>query len=338
MAVLTERPNIIKRLFGKIEEEKYQIQLYDGGSKISLEIDSYIPCCVYDSELRPKFCYSQGTDVWALLLEKAAAKLFKNYHNLEGGHTAEALHLLTGAPTGTWKYQKHEGQSLWGRIDDAMKHKWLLNVEDQKHAYSIIHAQQVITKDKQTRILILIRDPWGNDQLGNPFKDWPVEWEYVEKSITHFQPTSTRWLFLEDLMANFSAITCCYYHDNYATSSQILKTNSSFTSIFTISAPEECVYVMVQQRFTRHFKNRELYSYSEMSFVLIDNNTNKRIGNEIKGDNQALTKRVTLNRGSYRIEGTVKWCKKNHVGPDITVSLYAEFAKLDPKCFSLFNE
>jgi len=34
-----------------------------------------------------------------LLLEKAWAKLFKNYENIESGVTREILHAFTGAPT-----------------------------------------------------------------------------------------------------------------------------------------------------------------------------------------------------------------------------------------------
>ena len=34
-----------------------------------------------------------------LLLEKAWAKLFKNYENIESGITREVFHAITGAPT-----------------------------------------------------------------------------------------------------------------------------------------------------------------------------------------------------------------------------------------------
>lgn len=58
-----------------------------------------IPCI---SEQRgPAFTRSHGNELWVMFLEKAWAKIYGSYDNIEGGLTRECLHDLTGAPTKT---------------------------------------------------------------------------------------------------------------------------------------------------------------------------------------------------------------------------------------------
>ena len=45
------------------------------------------------------FSSAHGSEIWVLLLEKAWAKIYGSYENIEAGYTREALYALTGAPT-----------------------------------------------------------------------------------------------------------------------------------------------------------------------------------------------------------------------------------------------
>ena len=60
-------------------------------------IDDQFPC--YNKLKGPCFTKGKGKELWVLILEKAWAKLYGSYQQIEYGLTREALHDLTGAPS-----------------------------------------------------------------------------------------------------------------------------------------------------------------------------------------------------------------------------------------------
>lgn len=56
---------------------------------------------------------------WLVLLEKAFAKLYINYANLDGGLPAEALRTLTGMPVMTYRSGTQKSDVLFKAIQDA---------------------------------------------------------------------------------------------------------------------------------------------------------------------------------------------------------------------------
>ena len=54
------------------------------------------------------FSRSAQSDMWVLLLEKAYAKLHRNYYTLRGGLVSEALSDLTGAPVSVLELETEE--------------------------------------------------------------------------------------------------------------------------------------------------------------------------------------------------------------------------------------
>ena len=97
LACLSEHPAAIQRCFLTRERNVrgcYRIQLYDGQKKqfVKLSIDDFLPT----ENDQPLFAKPKGSELWVLLLEKAFAKLFGDYHSLEGGHLAVAFEAMTG--------------------------------------------------------------------------------------------------------------------------------------------------------------------------------------------------------------------------------------------------
>mmetsp|Transcript_16588 Transcript_16588/g.14426 ORF Transcript_16588/g.14426 Transcript_16588/m.14426 type:complete len:129 (+) Transcript_16588:1395-1781(+) len=121
MSVLAEYKPFIKRLFHSKKVSPtgcYSVWLCDSGEWKNIIIDDFVPC--YDhgrGVFKPCFTKSKSNDIWVLLLEKAFAKLFGNYHNIDGGHQSEALNALTGAPTKYFKVKEATGikplEQLW---------------------------------------------------------------------------------------------------------------------------------------------------------------------------------------------------------------------------------
>lgn len=58
-------------------------------------LDDHFPC---SKDGTPAFSRANGPELWVLLLEKAYAKVYGSFENIEGGNPAVALRDLTGAP------------------------------------------------------------------------------------------------------------------------------------------------------------------------------------------------------------------------------------------------
>lgn len=78
----------------------YEMQFYIGGVKTSVVVDDNIPVTKrgYVGEGRPGFCTTSEEELWAILMEKAWAKLHGDFESMEGGKPGMALHMITGFP------------------------------------------------------------------------------------------------------------------------------------------------------------------------------------------------------------------------------------------------
>ncbi len=50
---------------------------------------------------------------WVPIMEKAAAKFFGTYENIDGGHESEGIYALTGMPTITMRHNKWDYFKAW---------------------------------------------------------------------------------------------------------------------------------------------------------------------------------------------------------------------------------
>eukprot|EP00831_Metopus_contortus_P064224 TRINITY_DN57506_c0_g1_i1.p1 TRINITY_DN57506_c0_g1~~TRINITY_DN57506_c0_g1_i1.p1 ORF type:complete len:282 (+),score=43.61 TRINITY_DN57506_c0_g1_i1:529-1374(+) len=100
-------PEYIRNIFedvkeGDLEEGKFSLKLYDEGKRITIKVDDYFPC---NRDSGEAMCCQPLLDpilgkkaIWPMLLEKAIAKAYEGYRNLEGGAIDYAMMLMTGNP------------------------------------------------------------------------------------------------------------------------------------------------------------------------------------------------------------------------------------------------
>jgi len=76
------------------------MDFYIGGKRTPVVVDDYVPTTPegYVGAGEPAFCTTKTEELWAILLEKAFAKLHGNFDVMQGGKSGMALHLLTGFP------------------------------------------------------------------------------------------------------------------------------------------------------------------------------------------------------------------------------------------------
>ena len=122
----------IKRLFvtkNYAFDGKYTVRLNKTGMWDDIVVDDYIPC--YNSG-RPIFSRGSDESVWMLILEKAFAKLYGSYKNLEGGSPSEAFRDLTGCPVSVFSLRDEKVQDvkfkteLWKMLLNFQKTESLL--------------------------------------------------------------------------------------------------------------------------------------------------------------------------------------------------------------------
>lgn len=235
LACIAERPSLIERLFVTKEYNPlgaYRLKLCKNGEWVTVTVDDYFPCYPLGT---PIFSRNHGNEMWALLLEKAYAKLHGNYFCLRGGFAHEALADLTGCPTLSLVFDdeevktKIERNTLWDEMKNAEEEGYLMSVstpgEDRwndqgwideeennglipGYAYTIVRVQDA----KPNYRLVCLRNPWGNFEWKGDWGEKSSLWTDEIKQL--IKPNlsgddGTWWMSYEDLLKNFYCLNIC---------------------------------------------------------------------------------------------------------------------------------
>jgi hypothetical protein len=157
IAALAENPKLIQRLILTKTPNKYglyKLKVCKMGKWKNIVIDDYFPCLPL---AEPLFSRNKSKEIWVLLIEKAFAKLYGSYENLEVGDCGHALIDLTGCPTFTYKFSDEGVKkmladgSLWQLMLDNHKKKYIMtagtkdmNTDESLHGLIKEHAYSVI--------------------------------------------------------------------------------------------------------------------------------------------------------------------------------------------------
>ena len=336
LSVLSEKKGFIKRLFHSKEVTPtgcYSVWLCDSGEWKNVIIDDYVPCINNGFETKPCFSKSKGTDIWVLLLEKAFAKLYGNYWNIDGGYQSEALYALTGAPT---KYfsQKENGihplEQIWLFVTGSLQNRFIVTAATRSesqiinnqsmgivsnHAYALLDAREVTLANGKKEKLIKMRNPWGRHEWKGDWGDNSPNWTPdLKRQLNHDAKESDGifWISLLDFDTHFDSICTCEVHDDYYFSFIRLGENKKqnvFVSQMTTNE-DGFVYLTVQQKMKKHFRNNANYDYSFVRCILARLDQSGQVVQLIHGkykSRQNIVIRKHLPRGNYLILIEVDW-------------------------------
>ena len=116
--------NNVSQLFKSKEVNPYGvycISLCNDGELVDLIIDDYIP---FDNKKNME-CFSKGNEgtVWVQLLEKAFAKLYGSYYNLERVELDNIFDNITCAPILTYNSKHKDAPKI---MDEIYRYNWTM--------------------------------------------------------------------------------------------------------------------------------------------------------------------------------------------------------------------
>ncbi|EGR31956.1 hypothetical protein IMG5_099180 [Ichthyophthirius multifiliis] len=187
LSSLAETPSRIERLFSHHIENShgvYCVKICHKGYWKEVIVDQFIPCL--NSTKQPAFTRGVDGEIWVMILEKAWAKLYGSYDNIESGLTRECLHDLTCAPTQTiWLDGSDDLELVWKKLLYAEKSNFAMtcsskaeiNDDDlqkmgivKAHAYSLLSAYDLDIGGNDVKLLKL-RNPWGDGEWKGKWND-----------------------------------------------------------------------------------------------------------------------------------------------------------------------
>jgi len=201
------------------------------GEWVDVVIDDRLPFFA-DGKLVFANNKEQPDEFWAALLEKAYAKLYGNYENLEAGQTTDALIDMSGGieesfdlkklddPTSLWTalFQGAAMNSIMGCSilpDPGVKEARMSNGLVRGHAYTVTTVKYVNVRGWDIQLL-RIRNPWGNDvEWKGAWSDKSAEWNSVSADVKEEVGFSKGgdgefWMSFSDFLKNWDSVQICH--------------------------------------------------------------------------------------------------------------------------------
>lgn len=292
MAAVAEHQDRIKKLFlsrDVTETGCYCVALCLNGVWEEIILDDLIPCKPGGRDIA--FNHTVNNELWAILLEKAWAKVHGGYLNIEGGLIKEALRDLTGAPCITYFSQAENPEIHWKRILDAEQNHWIMcaasgdikksgnDSRDDKtglsgnHAYSLLAAYEIQGghggrrlvprgegNSNNTRI-VKMRNPWGKGEWTGAWSDDDdARWTQEMRQLLGHMDVDDGVFFMpfEDFLRYFHDYQLCMYDDNAKYSSQKYATSTSRPTLieFDVTKPGD-YFISINQINTRFFRRTD---------------------------------------------------------------------------------
>lgn len=164
-----------------------------------------------------------------MLIEKAYAKYFKSYENIQNGLMGHFLTALTGAPSKYLcrnSYKLVDSDKAWAFIRDSMDKHYVVAVSNECNdpnsymgrqsvfSYSVLDSQEVFilttTKKKRERILKL-NNCWGRYEWKGRWSEYSDVWSEELRHQLGYEKAddSIMWINIEDMLTNFGQVCVC---------------------------------------------------------------------------------------------------------------------------------
>ena len=287
IAALTEYPNLIFEKFRTREYNDigyYEMILFIDGEWQIVFVDDYFP--FYGNQF--VFAQPNTKEMYAILLEKAWAKVNGGYSNISYGCIFEILLLLTGFPSEIIKNDKEKPMELYNKIEDANDEGAVMGCgsyqsatgrDDTKnrgnivfsHAYTLIDAKSIKQDDIH---LLKIRNPWGKIEWNGAWSDTSSLWTPNYKGYFGHEnkEDGTFFMNIDDYVQNYAETHICHilYGSKIKTYNINYEDYYKYPLVWNIKMPQkgkvQISIVTRDRRFNRRIPENEFKPFSLLLF------------------------------------------------------------------------
>ncbi|GAB9471540.1 hypothetical protein Gpo141_00008746 [Globisporangium polare] len=251
LSILSTAPNALAQLFPELDgdlvkpdrvevsslfpreqqyndEGVYAVRFWRNNRSRVVVIDDYIPCSQFGKPVFGSFTGNNGKfEIWALLVEKAYAKLHGGYEAIVGGQEAYCLQDFYGGVPASFKLQEKlpSEDEAWYSISKSLQSGSLVGCSNEdvemdlpkglrkSFAYGVMKLVELEYKGEFVR-LVQLRNSWGVGTHSQPDK-WSGAWSSDDPkwhSFSRSQKVECGFQFREDqtYWMDFSAFYCFF--------------------------------------------------------------------------------------------------------------------------------
>ena len=243
ISALSEFPHLIKKLFifdTKNDNAYFCVKLCKDGLYKEIIIDDYFP---FKSHNELAFTSDYKNVLWPQVLEKAYAKAYGSYNNIDKKQVESILRDLTFAPV---IILDNSNDELIDVLLNAKNEKWLILASagdteasqdllkelglEPNYEYTILNVYKLEDEDlnKNTllnnasnyddnyRVILKIRNLWSKIEWMGDWSDISTYWNTDFRIMLDYQPDDQSfYMNLKDFKHYFSKIKICKHMDNY---------------------------------------------------------------------------------------------------------------------------
>ena len=329
LASLSRYPNLIEKLFffkEKSDEHCYGCYFRINGVWKLVLLDDFIPCYNNGYENNFAFSYTNGYELWVILLEKAWAKLNGNYARIIGGDPHEIFEILTNAYSEKFMFNNYTEEEIWLKYKDAQEKGFLMTAgtncdEDllieemgliKSHAYTIIQLVEVTTKLGKQK-LINLRNPWGHREWIGDWSDSSEKWtkDIRDQCLNYgVKDDGSFWMSLEDFYKYYIIGGICHlYQDYHYSFLHVFKETSvkgAFLSKLIINENNTHCFLMIHQKNPRVILRNGQYQ-EPVLFYLIILDSNFEYISSAYGQEKNINIEINLNKGIYYLISDINY-------------------------------
>ena len=345
LASLCKYPNLIEKLFffkEKSNEHCYGCYFRINGIWKLVLLDDFIPCYSNNYENNFAFSYTNGNELWVILLEKAWAKLNGNYARIIGGDPHEIYEVLTNAYSEKFMFNDVTEEEIWLKYKKAQEKGFLMTAGtncDEKlpleemglvpgHAYTIIKVLEIITNEGKQK-LVNLRNPWGHKEWSGDWSDSSLKWtKEIRKQCNNYdiKNDGSFWMSFEDFYKYFIIGGICHiYQDYHYSFLHIFKESSvkgAFLSKLVIHTNDTHCFLMVHQKNPRVILRDGQYQIPVLFYLMLIDSNFEYISSNY-GQEKNIKIEVTLNKGIYYMISDINYRYVQKEQHGYTLSCYS---------------
>ena len=288
LAAMTEFPQRLLKIFTTKEPNKqgaYSVSFLISGLPVEILLDDYFPCTTGFELLYSK---PPSNELWFLLLEKAFAKLYGNYTEIQSVYVSEAFEMMTGMPSTQQPLRDAKAEDLWAALVEYDKKNYIVcagtyqKLSNANRIFTIVGVYEV-----ETVKILKLRNPFEDLIWEGNYANGSEKWtKQLREELGHYQgEKNSFYVEVNEFIQNFDFLSVCHYHDNWVRNDTEVTVGYGKSVYFELKLDKEMdVFLSVHQKLPRFMGDTTEYDISPVEIILaekVNENEMKAIGNFI---------------------------------------------------------